>query len=259
MTLIKWLAGLLALLALLLAGPAGVWWLGGIDTQTRWSNAGRQSVGLAPRAEAFDGAVVQLYGARAFSWRGAFAMHTWIAVKPEGASTYTTYEVQGWRRPTVRMREGVLDREWFGQPPHLLADLRGRQAARAISHIDQAVDDYPWPQRYRVFPGPNSNTFIAWLIRQVPELDVEMPSLALGKDYLIDDHHFLGRVIGPAPSGTGYQVSLYGLFGIMLARDEGLEFNLLGLVFGVDPLDLAIKLPGIGRLAPTPLYQSQYE
>ncbi|GHC28204.1 hypothetical protein GCM10010082_21910 [Kushneria pakistanensis] len=259
MMLIKGLAGIAALLALLLTGPAIVWWLGGIDTRTGWASAGRESAGLAPRAEAFDGAVVQLYGARAFAWRGAFAMHTWIAVKAAGASHYTTYEVQGWRQPTVRMRYGTPDREWFGQRPHLMADLRGDQATRAIAHIEQAVDEYPWPQRYRVFPGPNSNTFIAWLIRQVPELEVEMPSLALGKDYLIDGARPLGHFFGPAPSGTGYQISLYGLLGIMVARDEGLEFNLLGLVFGVDPLDLAIKLPGIGRIAPAPLYQSQHE
>lgn len=259
MILVKWLTGVMALVMLLLAGPVIVWLLGGIDTRTGWASAGRASTGLAPGPKAFDGAVVQLYGARAFNWRGAFAMHTWIAVKPRSGRTYTTYEVQGWRRPPVRTGSGAPDREWFGQRPHLLADLRGERAARAIVHIQQAVNDYPWPQRYRAFPGPNSNTFIAWLIQQVPELNVEMPSLALGKDYLIDDTHLLGHFFGPAPSGTGYQVSLYGVLGVMLAREEGLEFNLLGLVFGVDPLDMAIKLPGIGRLALSPLYQSQYE
>ncbi|WP_456268241.1 DUF3750 domain-containing protein [Kushneria sp. AK178] len=259
MRLVRGMTGVAALVVLLLAGPAAVWWLGGIDTRTGWASAGRASTGLAPRSEAFDGAVVQLYGARAFSWRGAFAMHTWIAVKPAGARGYTTYEVQGWRQPTVRTRHGAPDREWFGQRPQLLADLRGDEASRAIAGIERSVDAYPRPQRYRVFPGPNSNTFIAWLIRQVPELEVEMPALALGKDYLIDETRALGHVFGPAPSGTGYQLSLYGVLGVMVARDEGLEFNLLGLVFGVDPLDLAIKLPGIGRLAPAPLYRSQYE
>ena len=29
--------------------------------------------------------------------------------------------------------------------------------------------------------------------------------------------------------------------------EEGLELNLLGLVIGVDPKGLAIKLPGVGR------------
>ena len=43
---------------------------------------------------------------------------------------------------------------------------------------------------------------------------------------------------------------LLGLVGLSLAREEGLELNLLGLTFGFDPLDLALKLPGIGRLGP---------
>ena len=30
--------------------------------------------------------------------------------------------------------------------------------------------------------------------------------------------------------------------------EEGLEFNFLGLAFGVDPLDLALRLPVVGRV-----------
>lgn len=248
----------MALVCLLLAGPLAVWWWDDIDIRGDWSRASRAPAGLAPPVS-FDEAVVQLYGARAFAWRGAFAVHTWIAIKPRGANRYTTYEVQGWQRPTVRSHQGAPDRAWFGHAPELLADLRGRQAAQAIPAIVQAAQRYPWPDRYQAFPGPNSNTFTAWLIRQVPELDVEMPAIALGKDYLIDDTRPLGRFWGPAPSGTGYQISLYGVLGILVAREKGVEFNLMGLVFGIDPLDLAIKLPGIGRLAPSPLYQSQHE
>jgi len=50
-----------------------------------------------------------------------------------------------------------------------------------------------------------------------------------------------------APSRSGFQVSLYGLFGIPLAAREGLEVNLLGLSFGVDPVRPALKLPALGR------------
>jgi hypothetical protein len=32
--------------------------------------------------------------------------------------------------------------------------------------------------------------------------------------------------------------------------EEGLEVNLLGLTFGVDPKSLSIKLPIVGRLGP---------
>jgi hypothetical protein len=36
--------------------------------------------------------------------------------------------------------------------------------------------------------------------------------------------------------------------GLTAAVEEGIELNLLGLTLGLDPLDLAIKLPGIGRI-----------
>src|SRR5690606_20136220 len=106
-----------------------------------------------------------------------------------------------------------------------------------------AVADYPWPDRYRVWPGPNSNTFIAHIAREVPELRVDLPPTAIGKD-------FLGPTtfLAPTPSGTGWQVSLYGLLGAAVALEEGVEFNLLGLSVGVDVNDLALRLPGIGRV-----------
>ena len=58
----------------------------------------------------------------------------------------------------------------------------------------------------------------------------------------------LGALATKSPSGTGYQVSLGGVLGATLARDEGLEINLFGLVAGVDFRDPALKIPGIGRV-----------
>ena len=104
---------------------------------------------------------------------------------------------------------------------------------------------YPFVDSYRTWPGPNSNTFTAHIARAVPELGLDLPSTAIGKDYL-GPTRFAAR----APSGTGYQVSLLGLLGLTLGVEEGLEINVLGLSFGLDPLGLAIKLPGIGRLGP---------
>jgi hypothetical protein len=43
-------------------------------------------------------------------------------------------------------------------------------------------------------------------------------------------------------------VSLYGLAGILLAAEEGLEVNVLGLNVGLDAAVPALKLPTIGRL-----------
>ena len=93
-----------------------------------------------------------------------------------------------------------------------------------------------------MWPGPNSNTFTAWVGRKIPELRLDLPSTAIGKDFLGTD------LFSSAPSGTGYQLSVFGIFGVLLAAEEGVEVNIAGLVFGLDPLDLTIKLPLFGKI-----------
>ena len=62
-----------------------------------WRTASKEPVGLAPEPAATREAVVQVYGARTWGWRGNFGVHTWVAVKPADAPAYTVYEVIGWR------------------------------------------------------------------------------------------------------------------------------------------------------------------
>jgi len=212
-----------------------------------YRTADRSSAGIAPLAETTPEAVGQVYAARALNRRGIFGAHTWIATKPGNAKEYTVHQVIGWRRyrnlPVLASAPGIPDGRWFGNEPELLAELRGEAAAKAIPKITDAVATYPYPNDYRLWPGPNSNTFMAYVGRQVPELELDLPVTAIGKDYPIN-----GSVIDRAPSGTGYQLSMLGLLGLTLARDEGLELNLLGLSFGIDFSKPAIKLPFIGRL-----------
>ena len=212
-----------------------------------YRTADRSSAGIAPPAETTPEAVVQVYAARALNWRGIFGVHTWIATKPENASEYTLHHVIGWRRyrnlPVVVSAPGIPDGRWFGNEPDLLGELRGEAAARAIPKIIDAVATYPYPNDYRLWPGPNSNTFTAHVGRHVPELKLDLPVTAIGKDYPIN-----GSVLDRTPSGTGYQLSMLGLFGLSMAREEGIELNLLGLSFGIDFSHPALKLPFIGRL-----------
>ena len=218
-----------------------------------WSDARRDSSRQAPEPALTPQAVVQVYAGRAFRWRGAFGVHTWVAVKPSGAAGYTRYEVFGWGvrrgRPAVLIRSGIAaDGYWFGSRPQLLFDRRGGAEVDAlIERIDAAARVYPYNHRYVLWPGPNSNTFTAYLARAVPGLDLDLPPTAIGKDYLPN-----GRWLAAAPSGSGVQFSLYGLFGVLLALDEGLELNLLGLTVGVDVLRPALKLPGLGRVGLRP-------
>lgn len=235
--------GVFLTLALLLAGPLFLAACAGFQDTGSWRTADRSSAGLAPTPEQETGAVVQVYGARAYNWRGYFSLHTWISTKEAGARRYHVHEVTGWRHYVVQSRPDQPDRAWFGARPELIADFRGEQAQSIIEQLGGVIDEYPYPTTYEAWPGPNSNTFVAWVIRQIPEMDVALPSHAIGKDYLGNG------IVSEVPGGTGYQFSLGGYFGVLAGVREGLELNILGLTLGVNPLGLGIKLPGIGELA----------
>jgi len=223
---------------------------GGFAMAADWRTASRDSAGIAPDPKTTQEAVVQVYAARTWGWRGHFAVHTWIAVKPAGAAAFTVYEVIGWRRyygqSALAVHNRPPDGRWFGAEPQILFDLRGRGVDDVISRIDKAARSYPHTDAYHAWPGPNSNTFTAHVSRAVPELTVDLPPTAIGKDYLTDG------LVAQTPSGSGFQISVFGLLGLMIALNEGVEVNILGLVFGIDPDDLAVKLPMIGKLALSP-------
>jgi len=211
-----------------------------------WRTANRDSAGIAPDPQTTPEAVVQVYAARAWGWRGRFAVHTWIAVKAAEAPAFTVYEVIGWRafhgQSALAVHNRPPDGRWYGAEPEILFDLRGQGVDDVIRRIDLASRSYPHADAYHAWPGPNSNTFTAYVSRAVPELTVDLPPTAIGKDYLT------GGLLAETPSGSGFQVSLFGVVGLMIALKEGLEVNILGLVFGIDPDDLALKLPMIGKL-----------
>lgn len=234
-------------LAIFVALPLYTVLSGQVPLGRDFRTADRSSAGIAPRADHTPEAVVLVYFARALNWRGIFGVHTWVATKPQGASEYTVHQVIGWRLyrglSAVVSAPGVPDARWFGNEPRVIADLRGDAAADAIPKIVEAVASYPYADEYAVWPGPNSNTFVAHIGRQVPALRMRLPPTAIGKDYPIN-----GSMLDRTPSGTGYQVSMLGILGIAMGRDEGLEINLLGLNFGIDISRPALKLPFVGRL-----------
>jgi uncharacterized protein DUF3750 len=238
-------AGRLAVLALVIALALGCATLSrGSD---RWWEARRDSSGQAPDPERTREAVIQVYAARTVGWRGVFAVHTWISLKPTDADAYTRYEVIGWGvdrgAPAIRVNRMGPDNYWFGSRPDLLVDRRGESVDSLIARVQTAVDAYPYPATYRTWPGPNSNTFTAYVGRAVPELRLVLPPTAIGKDFVPG-----GAPLATTPSGLGVQLSLLGAAGVMAGWDEGLEVNVLGLTFGVRFTRPALLLPIAGRI-----------
>lgn len=238
----KKILALLIFLALLFTGP--LLYLSDYKSIS-WKEASREGAGIViPTQEA----EILVLGGRTFGWKGAFAIHTWIAYKTKESSSYTVVEKLGWRiykgLNGVVFKEDLPDRYWYGSKPELLLSIHGKKAEELIPKIIEAANEYPYATTYHYWPGPNSNTFIAFIARQVPELGLTMPTLAIGKDYLPYD-----EFIAKTSDGSGYQISLYGILGILISKEEGVQVNLCGLVFGFDFKHAAIFLPGFGKIA----------
>jgi hypothetical protein len=153
-----------------------------------WRTASRQSAGMAPDPSVTKEAVLQVYGADTWGWRGWFAIHTWIAAKRTGETNYKVYDVVGWRgysgHPVMRITQDIPDRYWFGEKPRLIKEHRGEEVDDLIDAVDKAAHVYPWKTTYKAFPGPNSNTFTAWIAKHVPELELDLPFSAIGSGYV---------------------------------------------------------------------------
>jgi hypothetical protein len=235
--------GLSILLVFLLPlASHALWWQLG-DRAATWSAADWSSAGLLPRARDDREAAVYVMAGRTGRWKGIFAHHTWIVVKPAGGN-YTRYDVVGWGR-ALRTDAYAPDGRWYGNVPDIVLTIRGSEAEAMIPEIRRAVAAYPHGDRgaYVVWPGPNSNTFVAAVAREVPALARALLPTAIGKDFAGWPFY-----LGAAPSRTGVQVSLGGLLGATIGWIEGVEVNLLGLIAGVDVRRPALKVPGWGRI-----------
>lgn len=212
-----------------------------------WRTATRESAKIAPLPSELKESIIQVYVARTFNFRGVVAVHPWISWKHKDDREYTVAQIVGWRvrrgLPALVVQNDLPDRYWFGHEPSVVFEVRGAEAEKAITRVKQLIDSYPHANEYTMWPGPNSNTFVAHVIRNTPELKVELPPHAIGKDWLVDS-----TVFAASPSGTGFQFSVYGVLGLTLGLGEGIEVNILGLNFGVDFWTPALKLPMIGRI-----------
>lgn len=209
-----------------------------------WHAANWSSSGVLPQAQATPQAEVMILAARTGRWKGIFAEHMSIVLKEEGAAEWTRYDVVGWGEP-VRKNNFAPDALWYGNRPRVIYKVEGGKAASLIPAIERAIASYPYSRRgdYTVWPGPNSNSFVSYIVREVPGFDTELPPTAVGKDWL----GWAG--VAPAPSKTGWTLSIAGVLGVTLAVEEGVELHILGATAGIDVNDLAIKLPALGKLS----------
>jgi hypothetical protein len=232
--------GFLALFLLPVFGAAGV--LAYHGGPTHWSQWDRTVTSRIPDAATYPEARVLVMAGRTRGWKGAVAVHSWVVIKRKNDSTWRRYDVAGWG-PPVRQNWWPPDL-WFGEYGEVVADITGAEAEALIPRIEAAIKDYPYAHAgdYRIWPGPNSNTFVATVLRAVPELSATLPPNAVGRDFRPRPY------AGLTDSGTGIEASLWGLLGVKLGWVEGVELNVAGLVAGFDLRHPALKVPGFGRV-----------
>jgi len=213
------------------------------DDPRSWRDADWSSTGILPAAADSAPARVIIFTGTAGAWKGIFSVHSWVVLKHANEPHWQRYDVVGWGQP-IRINNWPVDGKWYGNKPVMLADISGPEAEKLIPRIEATVKDYNYSQTgdYRIWPGPNSNSFIAAILRTVPELGLALPPNAVGRDFRY------GFYAGRTDSGTGFEINLHGLAGLKLGWVEGVEVNLLGLVAGLDWRHPGLKLPGFGRI-----------
>ncbi|MCB8838814.1 DUF3750 domain-containing protein [Aurantimonas sp. VKM B-3413] len=220
-----------------------VWWLA--DRPLSWHQADWSSAALLPPPQADAEAAFYILAARTGGLKGAVADHSWIVMKSAGESRYERFDVVGWGMP-VRRNSQPPDGRWYSNEPRIVFARRGSEAAAILPKVRAAIATYPFAMAggYQIFPGPNSNTFTAFVMREVPEIDVALPPVAVGRDYPVG-----GRLVSIDPDGRDVRVSFWGYAGIAVGAKTGFELNLLGLVAGIDPARLGIKIPAFGAFS----------
>ena len=221
---------------------AGLWAIK--DRPGRWSEANWGSAHILPEARDSHEAAVYIFSAATGGLKGAVASHAWIVTKEKGAASYVRYDKVGWGSP-IRRNHRPPDAYWYSNPPQLVAQAKGAEAELLIPKIEGAIAAYPYsePGGYTIWPGPNSNTFVAYVLRNVPELGAVLPPHAVGRDYLPD-----GEFWHVDADGRDLHVTLRGFLGFSAGMRSGFELHFLGLVAGIDIANPGIKVPAIGRV-----------
>jgi hypothetical protein len=222
-----------------------VWW----ELQDRprsWRTADWSASGILAKADGDREAAIYVMAARTGGLKGALSVHSWIVFKKAGASAYERYDKVGWGMP-VRRNAYAPDGRWYSNIPQVIHEVRGEAAEQLIPQVEAAIASYPYAMRggYRIWPGPNSNSFVAHVLREVPELGARMPPNATGRDYAP------GWAAAQWLPEGGVHVTAGGWLGFTIGRKAGLEVHFLGLVAGLDFARPALKIPAFGRVALT--------
>ena len=84
------------------------------------------------------------------------------------------------QKPFVGIRKSFfLNRYWESS---FLGNINGDTAKKAIELIQCSVINYPFCKKYSYF-GPNSNTYLQWILNKFPDFKIKLSKRFIGKDF----------------------------------------------------------------------------
>lgn len=175
------------------------------------------------------------------------ARHPWVALREEGR--WERWEVmccppdppRGMGTVQRNRNAPLADFGGSGGDVRVHGVFEGARAADMIACVRDKAPRYPHRHTYTVWPGPNSNTFVDWLLRAC-DIPVDLPAPSIGKDY----RGAYG--VSTTAGGTGIQMET-PILGVKIGATEGIELHILTLTIGFDWWPPAIIVPvGPGRI-----------
>lgn len=127
----------------------------------------------------------------------SFAVHAWFVTNVRGElHRFEFGKFRGSPHPggvglvkdLFKPTTGMNRLPWFGKwrfTSRLIDMISGDQnseAGQLALFLQSKSKYYPHKHRYN-FLGPNSNTYVGWVLRHFPDCGLKLPGSAIGKDY----------------------------------------------------------------------------
>jgi hypothetical protein len=116
---------------------------------------------------------------------GAFAWHYWFVVHGEtGRHRWEVWQTKNAGGSCIGHvhRDLKAPEDGVGGGPSRRVAVWQDEPARRLADVLNDSNSYPYCERYRYWPGPNSNTYVAWVLRAAG-IDYALSWKAFGRNY----------------------------------------------------------------------------
>ena len=116
--------------------------------------------------------------------------HPWFVINKKGETHI--YEIGDLKinssylhidlRPLFKGIEYIRLFKNFLSKPILLGSIEGDVAEKVIEFIENTKTNYPYCNKYSLL-GPNSNTYLQWVLNKFPEFNIKLSWRFIGKNF----------------------------------------------------------------------------